>query len=101
VRAYVEAILADDCRLAELLVSPERRERARNKIEQECTNEEAPYLVSADIEDIMIKECSGITTVTLIADFYTSLGPKITHPAYNDQLMYATEPINGTGYVKP
>ena len=101
VRAYVDAIVADDCKTAEALVSPKRRDRGHQRIYQECANESAPYLISADIQDILIEKWDGVTTVTLFGDFYTNLGPRSRHPAYNDQIMFSTEEVNGRWYVKP
>ena len=101
VRAYVDAIVADDCKTAEALVSPERRDRGHQRIFQECANESSPYLISADIQDILIEKWDDVTTVTLFGDFYTDLGPRSRHPAYNDQIMFSTEEVNGKWYVKP
>lgn len=101
VRAYVEAILADDCETAEALVSPGRRDPSRQRIFQECANASAPFLISANIEDLLIEKWDGVTTVTLFGDFYTDLGPQSRHPAYNDQIMYSTEEVDGKWFVKP
>jgi hypothetical protein len=101
VRAYVEAIIADDCKTAEALVSPERRDPGHHRIFQECANESAPFLISANIKDMLIEKWDGVTTVTLFGDFYTDLGPRSRHPAYNDQIMFSAEEVDGIWYVKP
>lgn len=101
VRAYVDAILADDCVIAEALVVPDRRETGRHRILQECANTEAPFLLSANIEDILIEEWEGVTIVTLFGDFYTDLGPQIQRQAYNGEIVFSTEEVDGKWYVKP
>jgi hypothetical protein len=101
VRAYIEAILADDCVAATSLVAPERRETGNHRILQECANKEAPFLVSAEIKDVMIEEWDGVTIVTLFGDFYTDLGPQSRYRVYNDQIVYSTEEIDGQWFVKP
>ena len=101
VRAYVDAILANDCERAESLVVPDRRDTGRHRILQECANEEAPFLVSASIEDILIEEWDGVTTVTLSGDFYTDLGPQIRRKAYHGEIVFSAEELDGKWYVKP
>lgn len=101
VRAYIDAILADDCETAESLVSPNRRESGHQRILQECANESAPFLISANIEDILIEKWDGVTTVTLFGDFYTDLGPQSRRRAYNDQIIFSTEEVDGMWFVKP
>ena len=101
VRAFVDAILADDCERAESFVVPDRRDSGRRRILQECANEEAPFLVSASIEDIMIEEWDGFTSVTLYGDFYTDLGPKVRRHAYNGEIVFSTEEVDGKWYVRP
>ncbi len=101
VRAYVDAILANDCERAESLVVPDRRDTGRHRILQECANEEAPFLVSASVEDIMIEEWDGFTSVTLFGDFYTDLGAKVRRHAYNGEIVFSTEEVDGKWYVRP
>ena len=101
VRAYIEAIIADDCETAESLVAPARREPGHHRILQECTNAASPFLVSANIDDILIEKWDGVTTVTLIGDFYTDLGPQSRRRAYNDQIVYSAEEVEGKWFVKP
>jgi len=101
VRAYVDAILTDDCKRAESLVVPDRRDTGRQRVLQECANAEAPFLVSAIIEDILIEEWDGVTIVTLFGDFYTDLGPQIHRQAYNGEIVFSTEEVDGKWYVKP
>jgi hypothetical protein len=101
VRAYIEAILADDCQTAESLVAPSRRESVRHRILQECANDMAPFLISADIEDIMIEQWDSVTIVTLFGDFYTDLGQQSRRRAYNDQVVYSAEEVDGKWFVKP
>jgi hypothetical protein len=101
VRAYIDAILADECVLAESLVVPDRREASRHRILQECENLEAPFLLSANIEDVLIEEWNGVTIVTLFGDFYSDLGPQVQRRAYNSEIVFSTEEVNGKWYVKP
>ena len=101
VRAYVNAILTDDCDRAESLVVPDRRDTGRHRVLQECANAETPFLVSASIEDILIEEWDGVTIVTLFGDFYTDLGPQINRQAYNGEIVFSTEEVDGKWYVKP
>lgn len=83
------------------LVVPDRRDIGRHRVLQECANAEAPFLVSASIEDILIEEWDGVTIVTLFGDFYTDLGPQIHRQAYNGEIVFSTEEVDGKWYVKP
>ena len=55
----------------------------------------------SNIKDMLIEKWDGVTTVTLFGDFYTDLGPRSRHPAYNDQIMFSAEEVDGIWYVKP
>jgi len=80
-------------------VVPDRRDTGRRRILQDCANEEATFLVSASIEDILIEEWDGVTTVTLFGDFYTDLGPQIRRQAYHGEIVFSTEELDGKWYV--
>ena len=100
VRAYVDAILADDCEKAESLIAPDRRIEKSRRIQQECTNDFA-YLVSASIDDVLVRDIdTNYKKVTLLGEFIRYVGSAGGQRNY-DKIDYTIENLEGKWYVIP
>ena len=97
VRAYVDAILADDCEKAESLIAPDRRIEKSRRIQEECTNDFA-YLVSASIDAVVVRDFDvNNKIVTLLGEFDYYINGK------EDQeydRIYHVENVEGKWYIK-